>query len=280
MITIPSGVYRTRQLADLVGRTGLRAMLTSGDARLLRFGWYEVGTGRRDEVEAVRRGGVLSCVSALRRHGVWVPDHHDLHVRGNSSAVRTRPGPFCREFRRPSPEGPAAVDDLDIAVRHAARCLDDEGTVVVFDSILNKQLMSWDELQYQFRDAPEYMHGRLAKCDGAADSGPETMARLRLRRQNIKLRIQVKIDGLGRVDMLVGKYLIIEIDGWEWHSDRRQFQKDRTRDAIAHELGYYPLRFTYDDIVFDWDRTNARILTAIRAGAHLRSFLPGIEEGA
>ncbi|MCF8588463.1 endonuclease domain-containing protein [Gordonia liuliyuniae] len=219
-------------------------------------------------------------MSALRRHGVWVPDHHDVHVRGNSSAVRTQPGPFCREFRRPSPEGPAAVDDLDIVVRHAARCLDDEGTVVVFDSILNKQLMSWDELQYQFRDAPEYMHGRLAKCDGAADSGPETMARLRLRRQNIKLRVQVKIDGLGTVDMLVGKYLIIEIDGWEWHSGRRQFQKDRTRDAIAHELGYCPLRFTYDDIVFDWDKTNARILTAIRAGAHLRSFLPGIEEGA
>lgn len=274
MTSIPSGVYPARQLIECIGRAGLRALLASGDARLLRFGWYAVGLVRSDEEEAVRRGGVVSCVSALTRHGVWVPEDHRLHVRGNSSAVRTRKGPFCREFRRPSPEG-AAVDDLDIALRHAARCLDPEGFVVVVDSILNRRLMSGDELEYQFRDAPEYVHELLAKADGRADSGPETMTRLRLRGQSIKVRVQVQIDGLGRVDLLVGDYMIVEIDGREWHgTTERQFERDRERDAIALELGYYPLRFTYKDVVFRWAETNARILAAIRAGAHSRPVVP------
>ncbi|WP_132993077.1 endonuclease domain-containing protein [Gordonia zhaorongruii] len=269
MTAIRPGVYPTKLLNRSVGRAGLAELIRTRHARLIRRGWYEVGNANSDEVAAVARGGVLSCVSALRRHGVWVPETHELHIRGNSSAVRYRKGPFCRDFRRPSAEE-GAVDDIAVAVRHAARCLSGEGFVVVCDSILNRRLMTVDELDYQFRDAPLWAQRLLAKCDGRSESGPETMARLRLLGQKVRVRTQVVIEGVGRVDLLVGDYLIIEIDGWEFHGDRQHFQSDRSRDIAAHELGFHTLRFTYADVVYRWDETNAQILAAVRAGVHIR----------
>ncbi|KXT57225.1 endonuclease domain-containing protein [Gordonia sp. PS3] len=270
MERIPDGVYPHRDLLAMLGRADLDILIREKTARRVRHGWYAVGEPAAADIAAVRRGGVISCVTALNRHGVWTPEDHRFHVRGNSSAVRNRKGPFCRQFGRPEPEC-GLVDDVPTALRHAARCLDDEGFVVVCDSILNKRLMTAEQIEYQFRAAPRHITKLIDRCDGRAESGPETMTRFRLHSQNVKVRIQVTIDGLGRVDLLVGRWMSIEIDGWEFHSDRRHFQNDRTRDAIALELGYYPLRFTYDDVVFRWPETNARIMTAIRRGAHLRS---------
>ncbi len=264
-----SGVYTAAEIRGIQGRAGFESLVRDGTARRLRHGWYAVGDAPGDVVRAVARGGVLSCVSALGRAGVWVPKHHDLHVRGNRWAVQNLPGPFCRRFGRPESEY-GAVDDLPTALAYAARCLDDGGFVVVCDSLLNTQLMSSDEIEYRLRHAPKRIHRLLARCDARSESGPETMLRVWLRSRNVRVRIQVPIPRVGRVDLLVGDYLIIEIDGWEYHADRSHFSGDRVRDVDAHAHGYTPLRFTYGQIVFDWDVTTAKIMDAVRNGAHLR----------
>ncbi|KXT57469.1 hypothetical protein Y710_08525 [Gordonia sp. QH-12] len=269
MNAIRSGVYPYREIERMIGRARLNDLIRRGHAEQLRRGWYRIGEARSDDVAAVRRGGVVSCMSALRRHGVWVPADDRLHVRGNSWAVQHLRGPFCRQFGRPVPEA-GAVDDLPTALRHAARCLDAEGFVVVCDSVLNLRLMHIEELEYLFRDAPKSVRLLIDECDPNAESGPESMARRRLRTHRVPVRTQVKIDGVGRVDLLIGDYLIIEIDGWEIHGDRPHFQSDRTRDATAFDLGYHTLRFTYDDIVFRWKATLAKIIRAVRNGAHMR----------
>ena len=274
MQALPYGVYPYRELTKAFGASTVQKMVRESVIKQLRRGWYEYGTARSDEIAAASRGGVITCVSALKRHSVWTPEGGALHVRGDSWAVQHRKGPFCRQFGRPGPlEG--IVDDVPTALRHAARCLDDEGFVVVCDSVLNKRIMDVEQLEYQFREAPEGILRLLDRVDGRADSGPETMARLRLRSRNVQLEIQVQIDGVGRVDLLVGKYLIIEIDGFEFHSTRESFQKDRTRDAEAFDRGYWTLRFTYDDIVFRWPATEQVILNAVRDGLHLRCFRGG-----
>ncbi len=53
------------------------------------------------------------------------------------------------------------------------------------------------------------------------------------------------------VDFLItGSQLVLECDGWATHGrDRRQFERDRTRDAELTALGYVVLRFTYRAIV-------------------------------
>ncbi|WP_161895635.1 hypothetical protein [Gordonia spumicola] len=269
MEPIRHGIYTTAQLISMVGGEGLAELIRLQYARRLRRGWYQIGNVSHDLVTAIRRGGVLSCVSALEHHGVWVPKHPDVHVRADSWATRHRKGPFCRQFGRPAPTL-ESIDDLPTAIRHAARCLDTEGFVVACDSILNRGLMTWDQLEYQFRAAPTAITRALGRCNGEAESGPETMARLRLIDLRMPVRIQVQVTDDDRVDIVIGDWLIIEIDGWEYHGDRKSFQHDRTRDRRTFQIGYHTLRYTYDDIVFDWARSLGDIQSAVAAGLHTR----------
>ena len=269
MEPIPAGVYPTKSLRQTLGPAAVARLIREEKAEPIRKGWIRVGNAPADQVLAVKRGGVLSCVSALKRHGVWVPEGIDLHVRGNQWATRNRKGPFCRRFGRPEPEY-GAMDDVPTALTYAARCLDAEGFVVVCDSILHLRLMTFDEIEYLFRAAPGCLQRLLSMLDARAESGPESMIRFRLRNKHVKLDIQVQIDGVGRVDILVGEWLIIEIDGYEYHGGKPMFTRDRIRFADAHLRGYTPLAFSYEQVVFDRAATNRRIMTAIRNGAHLR----------
>jgi hypothetical protein len=62
------------------------------DRAILRFrkGWYAVFELAPDVIRASRVGGVLTCVSAARHHGVWVPDDERLHVAVARHASRLR----------------------------------------------------------------------------------------------------------------------------------------------------------------------------------------------
>lgn len=48
-----------------------------------------------------------------------------------------------------------------------------------------------------------------------------------------------------QVDAVWPEYkLVLEVDGWEFHGDRRAFENDRARDAILVAHGYRVIRFT------------------------------------
>ena len=68
------GVYSRAELQQR-GLDGwqLRKQVRDGSLIRLRPGWYATETANTVVVEAVRSGGALSCVSALRHHGLWVP---------------------------------------------------------------------------------------------------------------------------------------------------------------------------------------------------------------
>ena len=85
-----------------------------------------------------------------------------------------------------------------------------------------------------------------------------TIIRLRLRARGIRLRSQVDIPGVGRVDFLVGDRLIIEADSVEHHLPK--YHSDRTRDRVATAMGYLMIRLTYEDVVYHWDTALADIL--------------------
>lgn len=231
----------------------------------VRRGWYACASADPQVVRAVSAGGVLGCVSVLRRYGVWVPES-DLHIRYSERASRSRPGVrSCHPYRL-DPPIVGAVDPLDIAVASAANCLDAEGLVVVLDSMLNKRMIQMADAR-DIVAASRFAHLYLAeRCDPKSESGTETMIRLRLRALNIQLRTQVDIPGVGRVDFLVGDRLIIEADSREHHSPK--YQSDRTRDRVAITLGFLVIRLTYEDIVYRWDVILEDILAIIRRRAH------------
>jgi hypothetical protein len=73
MSPIRTGVYSARELIRRLGRAGFAECIKNGIARKVRHGWYAIGDPPQDLVIAAHRGGVLSCVSALDKHGYGYP---------------------------------------------------------------------------------------------------------------------------------------------------------------------------------------------------------------
>lgn len=96
-----------------------------------------------------------------------------------------------------------------------------------------------------------------------ADSGLESIIRLRLHLLGIRVETQVSIDGVGRVDVVVERRVILEADGKDNHAGRSERHRDLSRDAAASRLGYETLRFDYAMIIHEWDMVLAAILGAL-----------------
>ena len=155
---------------------------------------------------------------------------------------------------------------MDIAVASAANCLGAEGLVVVLDSMLNKRIIEVADARAVLSASRFAGLNQAERCDARSESGTETIIRLRLRANGIRLRTQVHIPGVGRVDFLVGDRLIIEADSREHHLPR--YQADRTRDRVAIGMGFVVIRLTYEDVVYRWDVVLSDVLSVIRRRAH------------
>jgi very-short-patch-repair endonuclease len=104
--------------------------------------------------------------------------------------------------------------------------------------------------------------------DPAAESGIETLVRLALRRHRVRVRSQVVVPGVGRVDFLVGERLIIEADGYDWHGGRAEFERDRERDRELVRRGYVVIRASYHQVTTDLDAIVGAALDVIRRREH------------
>nr|WP_296395394.1 DUF559 domain-containing protein [Williamsia sp.] len=261
-----------RQLDEIgVGETVIRALLRHGTLRRLRNGWYATPVADPRVVRAVAAGGVLTCLDALRRHGVWIPEHpQGLHLRPPARGARVSVARACRVYGDVH-RAASAIDDVATALRYAARCLDHEGFVVVCDSALNSGLVTSDELHTSLIAAPQHIRNLIDRCDGNAQSGTETMVRLRLRSKNIAVTTQHHVPSVGHVDLLVGDRLVIEVDSVAHHTGVDRYESDRTRDRLLAQLGYLPLRFTYRQVVHDWASCEDAVIDLVRRRAHHRS---------
>jgi very-short-patch-repair endonuclease len=59
--------------------------------------------------------------------------------------------------------------------------------------------------------------------------------------------------------------IVVEVDGWAFHSDQEAFQSDRKRQNYIALLGWQVLRFTWLDLVEYPQRVIAVIRSAISA---------------
>jgi len=91
---------------------------------------------------------------------------------------------------------------------------------------------------------------------------------VRLRPHGLPVRQQVVIAGRP-VDILIGKRLVIQTDGWEFHSSSAQRSADIAHDAELRLRGYTVLRFSYAQVVHGWPEVERTILRAVAAGLHL-----------
>ena len=113
------------------------------------------------------------------------------------------------------------------------------------DSALNRGLVTVEELRALLPPTAA-VRARLVLglVDGRSQSPAETPERLVLRREGLRVEPQVQILGVGRVDLLVDGFVVVETDGFRYHSDRSQFREDRRRDRELATQGWVVLRFS------------------------------------
>ena len=59
--------------------------------------------------------------------------------------------------------------------------------------------------------------------------------------------------------MMIGRRLIVETDGREFHTGDESFEEDRRRDRVAASMGLVPIRLTWNQVLYQWDEVLADI---------------------
>lgn len=219
---------------------------------------------------AASHGGALTCSGALRAHGIWVlADEGQAHVWvGRRGRAYEHEGCRCHShyFRGPVPLG---CVNVETALVHLFQCEGDESFFASLESALHLGRLTRPALLRIRAALPAYARWLVDFADASAESGLESLLRLRLHLLGLVLATQVTISGVGRADFVVGGRLIIEVDGRQNHDGQSRRHKDLVRDAAASALGYETLRFDYAQVVHDWPAVQAAILAALARLAEL-----------
>ena len=268
LITQLGGVASSTTLQGLdIPRTALTRNVRAGRIERIRTGIYAVPALSAEVREAIAHGGALTCTSALRMHRIWsLPESTEPHVwMGRGGRAHEHPNCTCvsHYYLGAPPLGRASVEQ---ALTHLYACQGDEAFFAAFESAWRLRLLTTSARSRVRTALPASARWLVDLARGDADSGLESLLRLRLHLLGIRLQCQVTIDGVGRVDFVIAGRIILEADGKENHDGSKR-HKDLVRDAAASIRGYETLRFDYAQIVHDWPTVQQAILAAIRRRA-------------
>lgn len=263
------GIARGTQLQEFrCTRFQLANAARNGTIRRIRNGVYALPGLDPDITAAAAHGGELTCAAALRHHGVWMlsTPAPEIHVWMGAAGRTHHDECMCVPHYTPGTAG-VGIASPAAALVHLYRCFDHETFFAAYESAWNKRLITASDRARIRRELPAAASWLLDLARHDAESGLESLLRLRLHLLGIRLECQVEIGGVGRVDFLLGGRIILEADGKLNHAGTMR-HKDLMRDAAASALGYETLRFDYAMIVHDWDTVIAAILPALaRASA-------------
>lgn len=158
---------------------------------------------------------------------------------------------------------PLGLAPVAVALVHAYRCHSQEAFFAAYESAWNKRLISALDRRRIRQELPKTAGWLLDLAGPDADSGLESLLRLRLHLVGIRLECQVDVGGVGRVDFVLDNRVLLEVDGKENHDGPGKRHKDLVRDAAASGAGFESLRFDYAQVVHDWPTVVAAILAAL-----------------
>ncbi|MFT4086779.1 MAG: hypothetical protein QM658_06420 [Gordonia sp. (in: high G+C Gram-positive bacteria)] len=267
-VKIVPGVYRHEQLVEFgLSAEQIEKLSRGGGLERLRRGWFATGGHDPAVAAAVKSGGALSCVSALDSHGLWVAPGYagTTHVRRSRKLARKHGG-GCHPYGcMPSVEGP--VDPVALALECALHCMSEEDWIAVCDSACNTLGLAAEAMRAEMGALPEWAMRWFGKVEPAAQSGTESITRVRLRAAHYTVVVQPKIKDVGRSDLRIGR-LVIECDSETYHCDPESYRYDRQRDRKATAAGWIPFRLTYEDILYGWEEVLADIRAITQADRH------------
>jgi very-short-patch-repair endonuclease len=230
-------------------------------------------------VRAARVGGVLAGVSALTLRGAWAPPGERLVVSVPHNARDLRdPDDAGRRLGTAHPHVLVLRDATQLTAgerlavppsRAAAQALLSEPVdraVAVIDSALRlrAERPSLAAVDRHLRGRPAA--GLLVLMDARAESGTESVARVRLVEHGLRPEIQVWLTSEIRVDLLLDGWLVVECTSYEFHSSPKQYNEDRVRIATLIALGYVVIEVSYHQVFDDWGSVWAAIARLLTRG--------------
>ena len=147
--------------------------------------------------------------------------------------------------------------------------------LVIVDSALAGRRVTVNELRARLgtKGSSAAARALLTLADADSESPLETIARVLLRIHGLDVQTQVYLEGVGRVDLLVEGVLVVELDGFEHHSDRAHYRNDRRRANALTCMGLRLVRFTYEDVMHRPSWVVTCVVEALRADATSRPRL-------
>lgn len=248
--------------------------LARGSLQRLARGWYEFGQASTDELVAVRRGVRIGCLTGLRGHGVWVPPTEHPHLMVPRWVTPAGTGTHHAQPREAFWPTQAVTYDIEDCLRQAVRFHDVETALIVLESACNLNLVSKETCHQIIGQCSPRRAKQLARFEPLSESGTETRVRLFLVGLGYDVIAQERLTGIGRVDLLVGKSLVIECDSHAHHTGEQAYQKDRRRDLRACARGYRVVRLTWEQVFLDWENTKALLLLILRTRDYRRLPVP------
>jgi very-short-patch-repair endonuclease len=258
------GVARTGQLlAAGYSRTDIARL--AGVASRPRRGVFVLQECRPELLAAIRHNALASCASAAGHYGLWLREppaqHHLACNHGHGSGfIRHRTVRFDGHETLPL----AAVEDV---VLHALGCLAPPASTAMATSAIRLYGVPLELLRAQLTgDKSGPALKALHLLDLRAESIVEVDAQYLFRTNGISFDTQVQIPGIGRVDFLIEGFLIVEVDGFAFHSGREAMRRDLNRNNASTVSGFAVLRYMPEHIWFEPQRVLAEIRTVLGRG--------------
>jgi very-short-patch-repair endonuclease len=255
----------------------VEAAVRAGRLRPVIRGWYATAGAHPDVVRALQLGGRAGCVSSLAAAGAWRPPDPRLHVAMSPSASGRRLEGAAPDELAVHWHGAGDVigsafpaSPPEAGIRHLVSCQPSWFTVAVLDSLIQRRMMSENRLRSVLASTSAPAAALAEYVDGRSESGIESIARYRLALCGVRAEPQVVLPGIGRVDLLIDDWLVVELDGREFHAQEAAFAKDRRRANSLYRDGKLVLQFDYASVVHDWATVQATILSTLAMYAPVR----------
>ncbi len=224
----------------------IRKRVLSGAINRPKNGRYLAAGAPDHQLLVAKLGARITCHTAAKFYGLWTLPRSELHLWTPRESSNP---PHSRKLLQQLPPRSDAVSVLDCVV-HALRCLPEPEALAIAESAVILGRVHIDEL---LAALPGNRNGRLRtlvhRIVRASQSIMETIARYELEQAGLRVETQRKIPGIGHVDLFVEGILIVELDGFEFHSTRQTFREDRRRNNAALIAGLRYVRFTFEDLM-------------------------------
>lgn len=229
---------RREAIARGATRHQIDTAVGDGTLTLIRRRWLATASAPSDLAIAAARGGKLTCISAAARLGLWTIGDGLFHLSVKASSSEPCP-PSVKLHWMKTPGGTGGrrlIEPIETVLIHLAGCQPFESALVATESAIRAGLIDREHL-IRLETRSTRFRAVAGECTGLADSGIETIPRVRLQRLGIHMRQQVVIDG-HRVDGLIGERLILQFDGHAPHQQAHQRNRDLRQDRRLLLLGY------------------------------------------